>query len=114
MCANDGLIHGRRKAEVIGVDNQPTVFKAGHSWAKWSRRQSAATTCKSARACGACSTSAAAGRKHQIFRAPVFAATANKHCPSVRRRPWISGLRSEEHTSELQSLRHLVCRLLLE
>src|SRR5262245_64417022 len=27
--------------------------------------------------------------------------------------PW-SGPRSEEHTSELQSLRHLVCRLLLE
>src|SRR5438045_7164032 len=26
----------------------------------------------------------------------------------------ISGTRSEEHTSELQSLRHLVCRLLLE
>src|SRR5262245_62815636 len=26
----------------------------------------------------------------------------------------LSGLRSEEHTSELQSLRHLVCRLLLE
>src|SRR5262245_63330479 len=26
--------------------------------------------------------------------------------------PW--GRRSEEHTSELQSLRHLVCRLLLE
>src|SRR5947199_3869196 len=25
-----------------------------------------------------------------------------------------SGTRSEEHTSELQSLRHLVCRLLLE
>src|ERR1039458_6926399 len=25
-----------------------------------------------------------------------------------------SGLRSEEHTSELQSLRHLVCRLLVE
>src|SRR5215831_16332538 len=25
-----------------------------------------------------------------------------------------SGKRSEEHTSELQSLRHLVCRLLLE
>src|ERR1035441_280295 len=25
-----------------------------------------------------------------------------------------SGLRSEEHTSELQSLRHLACRLLLE
>src|SRR5258705_9186748 len=26
----------------------------------------------------------------------------------------VLGLRSEEHTSELQSLRHLVCRLLLE
>src|ERR1035438_7459942 len=26
----------------------------------------------------------------------------------------LGGLRSEEHTSELQSLRHLVCRLLLE
>src|SRR5262245_65069073 len=29
-------------------------------------------------------------------------------------RSWRSGSRSEEHTSELQSLRHLVCRLLLE
>src|SRR5438045_6298887 len=28
--------------------------------------------------------------------------------------PLIRGTRSEEHTSELQSLRHLVCRLLLE
>src|SRR5258705_4599689 len=27
---------------------------------------------------------------------------------------WIPHDRSEEHTSELQSLRHLVCRLLLE
>src|SRR5215831_16231230 len=26
----------------------------------------------------------------------------------------LSAMRSEEHTSELQSLRHLVCRLLLE
>src|SRR5947199_2988770 len=26
----------------------------------------------------------------------------------------VDGCRSEEHTSELQSLRHLVCRLLLE
>src|SRR5205814_2512875 len=26
----------------------------------------------------------------------------------------LQGMRSEEHTSELQSLRHLVCRLLLE
>src|SRR2546430_5850865 len=28
--------------------------------------------------------------------------------------PWISGQRSEEHTSELQSQSNLVCRLLLE
>src|SRR5262245_65364950 len=27
---------------------------------------------------------------------------------------FVAGTRSEEHTSELQSLRHLVCRLLLE
>src|SRR5262245_16369875 len=27
---------------------------------------------------------------------------------------WLGASRSEEHTSELQSLRHLVCRLLLE
>src|SRR5205814_9916695 len=35
---------------------------------------------------------------------------------SWRTKRWrcISALRSEEHTSELQSLRHLVCRLLLE
>src|SRR5437899_3949541 len=33
---------------------------------------------------------------------------------SFRLRYRIDGMRSEEHTSELQSLRHLVCRLLLE
>src|SRR3712207_8462207 len=27
---------------------------------------------------------------------------------------WVNGLRSEEHTSELQSRQYLVCRLLLE
>src|SRR5437899_7134161 len=36
-----------------------------------------------------------------------------KKVPAVREQPVQSG-RSEEHTSELQSLRHLVCRLLLE
>src|SRR5437899_4656332 len=35
---------------------------------------------------------------------------ANAHAPLLHR----SRGRSEEHTSELQSLRHLVCRLLLE
>src|ERR1039458_4568466 len=32
----------------------------------------------------------------------------------VGQQPFVIRLRSEEHTSELQSLRHLVCRLLLE
>src|SRR5262245_64635743 len=34
--------------------------------------------------------------------------------PSTRLIPALGRDRSEEHTSELQSLRHLVCRLLLE
>src|SRR5437899_10424569 len=33
---------------------------------------------------------------------------------NLHRRRRRAGFRSEEHTSELQSLRHLVCRLLLE
>src|SRR5262245_62257588 len=32
----------------------------------------------------------------------------------MERESFSTSLRSEEHTSELQSLRHLVCRLLLE
>src|SRR5262245_64828195 len=35
-------------------------------------------------------------------------------CPGRRPRVRRPGGRSEEHTSELQSLRHLVCRFLLE
>src|SRR2546430_8845421 len=35
-------------------------------------------------------------------------------CPGVRQRNLGSGVRSEEHTSELQSQSNLVCRLLLE
>src|SRR5258705_4191326 len=34
--------------------------------------------------------------------------------PKMRSAKTFSTMRSEEHTSELQSLRHLVCRLLLE
>src|SRR5205814_9456225 len=48
-------------------------------------------------------------------------AEAEWRCPRLRswirfRRRWHGrdSARSEEHTSELQSLRHLVCRLLLE
>src|SRR5262245_62574212 len=41
---------------------------------------------------------------------------AERTIPRLRRRiaRFACTLRSEEHTSELQSLRHLVCRLLLE
>src|SRR5437899_5552079 len=40
--------------------------------------------------------------------------TSGKNSPSCRIAMKTSSMRSEEHTSELQSLRHLVCRLLLE
>src|SRR5258705_933109 len=55
-----------------------------------------------------------------LFRSPVNAtavdarmAARNMRCNRRRRSARLMG-RSEEHTSELQSLRHLVCRLLLE
>src|SRR4051794_41279309 len=35
-------------------------------------------------------------------------------CAIVRTAGWCASIRSEEHTSELQSPVHLVCRLLLE
>src|SRR5439155_24614873 len=37
-----------------------------------------------------------------------------KGCERLERHPFCLGDRSEEHTSELQSRGHLVCRLLLE
>src|SRR3989442_4030336 len=46
---------------------------------------------------------------------PAGLATAVREClPAVARTARIDGERSEEHTSELQSRPHLVCRLLLE
>src|SRR2546425_2141896 len=41
----------------------------------------------------------------------VFDQRRGSHTPPTRKRRW---RRSEEHTSELQSLAYLVCRLLLE
>src|SRR5436853_2230360 len=49
-----------------------------------------------------------------LFRSPALRAVARRRGlprPELHRR---DAGRSEEHTSELQSLRHLVCRLLLE
>src|SRR5258705_9298159 len=55
-----------------------------------------------------------------LFRS-IPALPGNRSAPRFNRSPASTnkpaggnGFRSEEHTSELQSLRHLVCRLLLE
>src|SRR5262245_64349633 len=62
-----------------------------------------------------------------LFRSPNFLGTLNmlalsywfqwlsQQSPAGQTlEPAFAAMRSEEHTSELQSLRHLVCRLLLE
>src|SRR5258705_4812663 len=43
-----------------------------------------------------------------------YEAMIGARAPEPLRPSWLRTVRSEEHTSELQSLRHLVCRLLLE
>src|SRR5438045_5897662 len=51
-----------------------------------------------------------------LFRSLIAKSAAQvvEHDHAVTERETMPGYRSEEHTSELQSLRHLVCRLLLE
>src|SRR5438552_9041958 len=49
-----------------------------------------------------------------LFRSQVLAHRNELHLRSDETRARIGELRSEEHTSELQSPDHLVCRLLLE
>src|SRR2546425_9043835 len=55
-------------------------------------------------------------RKSQAQFAPSYdlRSDAGPHKQSATRRSLPTGNRSEEHTSELQSLAYLVCRLLLE
>src|SRR5205823_7218222 len=58
-------------------------------------------------------------RRHRSVRAPTWETTgargSRRISPSwVKRGPSPTRGRSEEHTSELQSLAYLVCRLLLE
>src|SRR2546427_4036032 len=79
-------------------------------WPTWP-----ALACWSCSACRRCSTSrdsaavsqgALAGPSGSFFQTTQARATAG--------RPSITNIRSEEHTSELQSQSNLVCRLLLE
>src|SRR5258708_21290645 len=50
-----------------------------------------------------------------LFRSPIFEADSKSTSYGFRpRRSAMQAMRSEEHTSELQSPDHLVCRLLLE
>src|SRR5207244_9943444 len=49
-----------------------------------------------------------------VLRAGAFAYRGRKQKKRLLRGLWIIRIRSEEHTSELQSPDHLVCRLLLE
>src|SRR5438309_4358308 len=50
-----------------------------------------------------------------LFRSPESSGAVRLQSEEERSRPRCAGdLRSEEHTSELQSQFHLVCRLLLE
>src|SRR5437899_8120820 len=51
---------------------------------------------------------------HRISLRPPGTDWGQFHYAAVQDRIGHSPRRSEEHTSELQSLRHLVCRLLLE
>src|SRR5205814_10414868 len=55
-------------------------------------------------------------RSQHVLHAALRQLLRDRQIPRLRhrRRDGAGILRSEEHTSELQSLRHLVCRLLLE
>src|SRR5262245_56038743 len=52
--------------------------------------------------------------RSRVYDVPARPASNTPGSVSLSRRHRSASVRSEEHTSELQSLRHLVCRLLLE
>src|SRR2546425_4224649 len=83
-----------------GWDGVPVCGRA-LAWSR-SRRQ------------GSCGDAVSSSRKAD----PVAIASKKGHAPpssgDSRRRDVMTVVRSEEHTSELQSLAYLVCRLLLE
>src|SRR5437899_6075524 len=98
----------------------PPVIRPSPHWSRWYRQSctsgdetlsSGRTTLESRSSCISRFTAlfVAVSQKRRV---PPCASTFFVHSePS----PWKRAKkRSEEHTSELQSLRHLVCRLLLE
>src|SRR5205809_3655761 len=60
------------------------------------------------------SRSEARRRRQALVLVPPLACHDDKSCVPSMAQPLVPELRSEEHTSELQSRLHLVCRLLLE
>src|ERR1039458_10653574 len=66
----------------------------------------AATPPRRGQPCSGCGSTCAA-----CWIPPRFTAWKTSDSPPIN---WRRPCRSEEHTSELQSLRHVVCRLLLE
>src|SRR2546430_13688548 len=54
------------------------------------------------------------GRRNRAVADTARTCTCGAPSPPTRRLPLLRTLRSEEHTSELQSQSNLVCRLLLE
>src|SRR3712207_7535217 len=78
-----------------------TLFRSGDlaAWASAPRRPTATAT--------------VSGRKYMLDGTPLER-LALQRAPYADRAGWRGRLRSEEHTSELQSRQYLVCRLLLE
>src|SRR2546425_4841553 len=60
------------------------------------------------------SQSRLAARLHSKNEVPTSSSHAPRTFPAAKRNQMPTSPRSEEHTSELQSLAYLVCRLLLE
>src|SRR5207244_13016886 len=111
--ARVGLLQLRCRSPVA-CDSAPT--KCSHSlaaaaWEKCAGRatRSSIETWRS-RFCQICSSPTLNASQDSNVKQDSCCAQPSEHCGDS----WFRGERSEEHTSELQSPDHLVCRLLLE
>src|SRR5690625_6790230 len=96
------------------INSAPTTFMAmaiTNAINNISAVRTAAAGTPSTWASSSCTVIASNGRHNQISNAPTARLMAQIVSTSVR---LADKMRSEEHTSELQSRGHLVCRLLLE